>query len=224
VIRDADRTRSKVLDAAEELFARRGYDATSLADIGTAAGVSRGTPSYCFGSKEQLYDAVLERLYADRTAALEPAFAPLRAWAAADAPQEPLETVLAGSVGGYVEFLRARPSFVDLFEREALAGGERLRRIEPGSTVMEDAFAALHAARARHALRDFDPGEVVMCLVALAYMPVAHRGTLLRRQGIGVDDPGFAAARTRHIVDVLLHVLGGARAVPLRRTGTRGAT
>src|SRR6187549_2905893 len=95
-IRDADRTRRQVLDAAEERFARRGYDATSLADIGTTAGVSRGTPSYFFGSKEQLYDAVLERLYADRTAALAPAFAPLTAWARADAPAEPLEAVLAG--------------------------------------------------------------------------------------------------------------------------------
>jgi AcrR family transcriptional regulator len=206
-IRDADRTRRQVLDAAEKLFARRGYEATSLADIGTAAGVSRGTPSYFFGSKEQLYDAVLERLYADRTAALEPAFAPLRAWAGADAPDESLETVLAGSVAGYLEFLRGRPSFVDLFEREALAGGERLARIEGASTVMEEAFAALREHRARRGLRDFDVTEVVTCLVALGYMPVAHRGTMLRRQGLSIDDPGFVAGRTRLIVDVLAHLL-----------------
>src|SRR3954452_10950678 len=125
-IRDADRTRRQVLDAAEALFARRGFDATSLAQIGEAAGVSRGTPSYFFGSKDQLYQSVLERMYADRTAALEPAFASLTRWAWADEPAESLETVLAGSVSGYLEFLRGRPAFVDLFEREALAGGERL--------------------------------------------------------------------------------------------------
>jgi TetR/AcrR family transcriptional regulator len=206
-IRDADRTRRQVLDAAEELFARHGYDAASLAQIGEAAGVSRGTPSYFFGSKEQLYRAVLERLYADRTAALEPAFAPLSAWARADAPAEPLAAVLAGSVSGYLEFLRGRPSFVDLFEREALAGGERLARIEGASTVMEDAFAALREHRARRGLRDFDVTEVVTCLVALGYMPVAHRGTMLRRQGLSLDDPTFVAGRTRLIVDVLAHLL-----------------
>jgi AcrR family transcriptional regulator len=207
-IRDADRTRRQVLDAAEALFARRGFEAASLADIGEAAGVSRGTPSYFFGSKEQLYQAVLERMSADRTAALEPAFAPLVAWARADEPEEALADVLERSVRGYLEFLRGRPAFVDLIEREALAGGDRLRRIGPGSTVMEDAFGALHRCRERHGLRDFDPGEVVMCLVALGYTPIAHRSTMLRRQGLSVDDPGFVYARTRHIVDVLAHVLG----------------
>jgi TetR/AcrR family transcriptional regulator len=206
-IRDADRTRRQVLDAAEELFARRGFDATSLAQIGEAAGVSRGTPSYFFGSKDQLYQSVLERMYADRTAALEPAFAPLTRWAQADDPAETLETVLTGSVRGYLEFLRGRPTFVDLFEREALAGGERVARIERGSTVMEDAFAALRAHAARHGLRDFDVAEAITCLVALGYMPIAHRGTLLRRQGPSLEAPDYVASRTRLIVGVLVHLL-----------------
>jgi TetR/AcrR family transcriptional regulator len=205
--RDADRTRRQVLDAAEDLFARRGFDAASLAQIGETAGVSRGTPSYFFGSKEELYEAVLERMYADRTAALEPAFAPLTRWAQADEPAEALEAVLTGSVGGYLAFLRGRPTFVDLFEREALAGGERLARIERGSTVMEDAFAALREHGARHGLRDFDVAEAITCLVALGYMPIAHRGTLLRRQGLSLDAPGYVASRTRLIVGVLLHLL-----------------
>jgi AcrR family transcriptional regulator len=206
-IRDADRTRRHLLDAAEELFARRGFDATSLAQIGEAAGVSRGTPSYFFGSKEQLYQSVLERMYADRTAALAPAFASLTRWAQAEEPAQTLEAVLTGSVTGYLEFLRDRPSSVDLFEREALAGGERLPRIEHGSTVMEDAFTALREHGARHGLRDFDVPEAVTCLVALGYMPIAHRGTLLRRQHLSIDAPDFVASWARLIVDVLLHLL-----------------
>ncbi|MEA2280619.1 MAG: hypothetical protein QOK21_1226 [Solirubrobacteraceae bacterium] len=206
-IRDADRTRRQVLDAAEELFACHGFDGASLAQIGEAAGVSRGTPSYFFGSKEQLYQSVLERMYADRTAALEPAFGSLMRWARADDPAETLETVLTASVKGYLEFLRGRPSFVDLFEREALAGGGRLARIDHGSTVMEDAFTALREHRARHGLRDFDVPDAVTCLVALGYMPIAHRGTLLRRQRLSLEAPEFVGSRTRLIVDVLLHLL-----------------
>jgi AcrR family transcriptional regulator len=53
--RNGNRTREAVLDAAERLFAEKGYDATSLNDVGTAAGVSRGTPGYFFGSKTDLY-------------------------------------------------------------------------------------------------------------------------------------------------------------------------
>ena len=61
--RDAERSRAAILDAAERLFAAYGYHATSLQDVGDAAGVSRGTPSYFFRSKEGLYRAVLDRAF-----------------------------------------------------------------------------------------------------------------------------------------------------------------
>ena len=74
--RNPARTRAAILDAAEKLFAGKGFDATSLNDVGTAAGVSRGTPGYFFGSKEELVRAVLvERmttLAEQRHARLEP--------------------------------------------------------------------------------------------------------------------------------------------------------
>jgi AcrR family transcriptional regulator len=40
-----------ILDAAEHLFAERGYEATSLQLVGDSAGVSRATPGYFFGSR-----------------------------------------------------------------------------------------------------------------------------------------------------------------------------
>jgi AcrR family transcriptional regulator len=209
--RDADRTRAAILGAAERLFARRGYDATSLADIGVAAGVSRGTPSYFFGSKDELYVAVLERMYHERNEALGPVFAPLVEWANAATPAEPLRTVLARCVEGYLEFLHGRPAFVAMMEREALSGGERLAALESESTVMEDAFGALRRRARHHGLRRFDVTEAIMCLVALGFLPVAHRTTLLRRHGLELDDPRFVRRRAKHITDLLLHGVGGAQ-------------
>ena len=43
-IRNPERSRAAILDAAERLFAEQGYDAASLTQVGAAAGVSRGTP------------------------------------------------------------------------------------------------------------------------------------------------------------------------------------
>ena len=59
--RNGARTREAVLDGAEALFAERGYEATSLGDIGAAAGVSRGTPGYFFGTKLDLFLEVFDR-------------------------------------------------------------------------------------------------------------------------------------------------------------------
>jgi AcrR family transcriptional regulator len=54
-------TKDKLMDAAEKLFARRGYHGTSLRDITGAIGVDVALVNYHFGSKKQLLEAVLER-------------------------------------------------------------------------------------------------------------------------------------------------------------------
>jgi hypothetical protein len=50
-----------------------------------------------------------------------------------------------------------------------------------------------------------------MCLVALSHLPVAHRGTIMRRNGLSLDDPAFFRRRRRHIVDLLMHLIGEPR-------------
>ena len=209
--RDADRSRALILDAAESFFARRGYDATTLAEIGEEAGVSRGTPSYFFGSKEELYVEVLERMYQERNAVLGPAFAPLVEWAEATKPSQTLGEVLTGCIKSYIDFLRTRPTYVDILEREAVSGGDRLASLRNQSTVIEDAFAALRRRSRAHGLKSFDISEAVMCVVGLGYTPVALRHTILRRHGLSLEDPRFIARRTKHIVDVVLHMLDAPR-------------
>jgi AcrR family transcriptional regulator len=54
-------TKDKLMDAAEKLFARRGFHGTSLRDITGAAGVDLALVNYHFGSKKRLLAEVLER-------------------------------------------------------------------------------------------------------------------------------------------------------------------
>src|SRR5262245_46563486 len=60
--RDAEQTRAAVIDAAERLFADRGFAATSTRDISAASGVSHPLIHHHFGSKEELYAAVKRRM------------------------------------------------------------------------------------------------------------------------------------------------------------------
>ena len=50
--------RSLVVDAAEKLFAERGYEATKIQDIAAESGLSLGTLYSVFGGKGAVYDAV----------------------------------------------------------------------------------------------------------------------------------------------------------------------
>jgi AcrR family transcriptional regulator len=59
-IRPDEPGREKILDAARAQFGERGYDATSIAEIGTGAGISKSVLYHHFGSKAGLYRALLE--------------------------------------------------------------------------------------------------------------------------------------------------------------------
>jgi len=69
----ADDTRStsdRILDAAEDLFAEKGYSATSLGDVADRVGIRSPSLYNHFKNKEALYEAVLERLLKDFSAPL----------------------------------------------------------------------------------------------------------------------------------------------------------
>lgn len=54
-------TRERLLNVAEQLFARRGLDAVSVRDITQAAGASLGAITYHFGTMRKLIMAVFDR-------------------------------------------------------------------------------------------------------------------------------------------------------------------
>ncbi|MCW8943679.1 MAG: TetR family transcriptional regulator [Sedimenticola sp.] len=54
-------TKDRILDVAEQIFAEKGYSATSMRTITTRANVNLAAVNYHFGSKAQLYQAVFQR-------------------------------------------------------------------------------------------------------------------------------------------------------------------
>jgi AcrR family transcriptional regulator len=62
VVKEAEERKNEILDAAEELFVTKGYDGTSTGDILDKVGIARGTLYYHFRSKEDILDALIERI------------------------------------------------------------------------------------------------------------------------------------------------------------------
>lgn len=54
-------TRARILDAAERLFAERGFEGASMRALARAASASLSSTNYHFGTKEALVEAVLRR-------------------------------------------------------------------------------------------------------------------------------------------------------------------
>ena len=59
---DPGQRSDQILDAANALFAERGYDEVSIEDIASASGVTRGLVHHYFGGRKEVYVALIERL------------------------------------------------------------------------------------------------------------------------------------------------------------------
>jgi len=201
-VRNPDRSRAAILDAAEQLFAEHGYDATSLTQVGAAAGVSRGTPGYFFRSKAELYQAVLDRSFAEVREAVR------AGRARALASNESAETILAGAVSDYFDFLAARPNFVRLIEREALSG----TRLPHGLSHLSAGQEALAAMSAELGLDDSPSGEaaqLLLSIISLCWFPMIHARTVAPAVGVRLEDRDEIDRRKRHVVDLVLHGIRG---------------
>ena len=187
--------------------AERGFDRVSLGEIAAAAGLSRGTPSYFFGSKAELYQAVLEEVFRDREEATRRACRPLVSWAESESSAS-LRRSLTKAVSGYLDFLLEHLSFLKLIQREELTGAARLRAVPRESKAIEEAFGAVRAAADRRDLRSFAVGDVVLLFVSLTFFPLAQRSTFMASLGRDLSDPKERRRHVRLVVDQLLHLIG----------------
>lgn len=200
--RNGTRTREAVLDAAEALFAERGYEASSLGDIGAAAGVSRGTPGYFFGTKLDLYRAVLERCLEQVRSAVRSGRERVRAHA-----HEPAD-IVAGVVSEYFEYITANPNFVRLMEWEALAGGRHLREVPPHVAAAQEAVSALAEELELSAGDPAEAPQLLLSIIGMSWFPLVHSSTVLAALGLDPMDPRFLDQRKRHVVTLVLRGLG----------------
>ena len=62
LMKEAEERKKEILDIAEQLFIEKGFDNTSTNDILREIGIARGTLYYYFKSKEEILDAVIDRI------------------------------------------------------------------------------------------------------------------------------------------------------------------
>ncbi len=129
-------TADRILDAAEDLFAEKGYSATSLGDVADRVGIRSPSLYNHFRNKEALYEAVLERLLTEFSAPLEELG---RAAVTYERVFNWLETI--------VRQHHANPNLARLLQHAALSGGphtnemiDRLFRpmFQPGAQIEGD--------------------------------------------------------------------------------------
>lgn len=113
----ADDTRERILAAALETFAEKGFDGATTRAIAARAGVNLGLINYHFDGKLKLWRAAVDRAFENLREAVGGPAAPLLA--------NP-ERIREG-IRRYVRFVARNPEFVRLMHDEGKRPGPRMR-------------------------------------------------------------------------------------------------
>ncbi len=204
-------TKERLLDAAEQLFAERGFEGASLRAVTQAAGTSVSAANYHFGSKQALLRATLRRrvepmnrLRLERLDALEAAAAgaPLSLEALLDAFLRPAFEVRAAAQGGsaYYRQIAARlysdpPELVSDLKRELFG------------PVFERFFAAL-----QRTLPDHSPSALALAF-QFTVGTVIHVMSGQLEGALGIGDGDVRPADEEVLRRMVAYTVSGLRGV-----------
>ncbi|MDR0217165.1 MAG: TetR family transcriptional regulator [Comamonas sp.] len=121
---EADETRTKLLDAAEEVFFEKGVSRTSLGDIALRAGATRGAVYWHFKDKVDVFSSMLARICM------------------------PFDEICDDKYGELPPLQRIRHSMLVVFE--SMDGDERRRKVFETALFKMEYVGELEAVRERH--------------------------------------------------------------------------
>jgi len=194
--------RARILGAAIAEFASRGFKGASMDAIAARTSTTRALINYYFGGKEQLYLAVLERVYGeirDAERGLELDHLP---------PIDAIRRIVEFTYDYYV----GHEYFVRLVVAENQAKGRLMKRSATLRNVNRPIVEMLSTVIARGQAdgsfrRDLDPIDIHMAIAALGMFNVTNQytfGTLFQRDmGAKGDVPG----RRRMVAEMVLRWL-----------------
>ncbi len=135
-------SRERILDAAESLFASRGFEGAAMRDIAAGAGLNPASLYNHFASKQALFEAVLER-------GLRPLFELLDTLELVDWSPESLDA----ATDTFIAQLARQPRLPALLEQEALSGGRHLTQLTQKwlRPLFDRALATFRGTRAERA-------------------------------------------------------------------------
>ncbi len=196
---NGDEMRRRILDAAEAVFAERGYGAAATREIATRAGIGKRMLFYYFASKDAVYRAVLERLITGMVRIHE-AFR-----------SDPGPIGLAEAMEGITHFAAANQNALKVLTREIMDGGPHVAELAREHLAPLFARGSAEVARNMESgvFRAGDPMQVLINVAGLTLyyfqmLPLLER--IWDRDPLAPDALAERAAAAR---DCLMHGLVG---------------
>ena len=197
--RDADRSQLAILASARDEFSARGLAGARMDSIAERAGLNKRLIYYYFGSKDDLFLAVLERVYADIREAEQ------RLHLEEIDPVEAIRQLVSFTWNYYLE----HPEFITLLNSENLHCAAHLKRSdriqEMNSPLVQLLDTVLERGRRDDLFRaGVDPVQLYISIASLCYFYLSNNHTLSAIFGRDLRAPKAMAQRLSHMTDLVL--------------------
>ena len=193
-------TRDRVLQVAQALFAEHGYRGTSLRDIAKRIGIKAPSLLHHFPSKQQLYLAVLDRMFQS----LEDA-ANAIAWG-----RENRQDRMRQAVGDAIDFIASHSDFMRIMWKEMAdesgIGRQVLKRRLPPltSTAVNFIFRGQREGEFR---TEIDPLHFMWSLNSITIGYFTTAAMIRRLWNMNLLEPSMIERRKREVIDMVERTL-----------------
>lgn len=205
--------RAEILAAATQEFADLGYSGATTAGIARRAGVTQPLVHHHFGSKQGLWDAVLEQLFQELHDVIQRASSEVQG---ADRT-----TRLAHLLRAFISFSGHRPELSRLIRSESHSGGEGFKSLFEGGLTRHMAFLheEISAAVEEGVIRPVDSRLAWFAIMGACTQLFAQPEAARHAFGLDVKDERTISQYADFVVEQVLHGLL-AEPLPPRTSGS----
>lgn len=196
---EIDSTQERILEAAKEIFIKKGMYGARMQEIADKAGINKALLHYYFRSKDKLFDAIFEEAFQDF---LPKAFAVLKG-------DLPFEDKIRSFVENYIDIISKNPFLPIFIINEINQNPDRLGRIVNMMSVIKTTIAGqINEKVTAGEYRKIDPVQLFSSIVSLTIFPFLAKPIIIGAFGYTEQQfQEFLNERKKLIPDIIINYL-----------------
>ncbi|WP_016776353.1 TetR/AcrR family transcriptional regulator [Anaerophaga thermohalophila] len=163
-------TEQKILQAANRVFLKKGYEGARMQEIANEAGINKALLHYYFRSKEKLFDRIFREAFSNFWPSIEKV---------TKGGNAEIKELIEAAVNGYMDILEDKPFLPAFIVGEINRSPERIKDLLLSTGLQpEKVLKIVQDAIDAGEIVEMDPRELIVNIVSLSIFPFIGRPLL----------------------------------------------